>query len=125
MAANADVFPYTDEQVARVTHAANSALQNIQGDPMPSTTWDAERNEVRSAKIAGVAAVRREGKFPRDLHAMWMDHMAGLGWVYGPEKDLERKTHPCMVPYQDLPVSQRHKDIVFWVLTLALSGAFS
>ena len=28
-------------------------------------------------------------------------------------KDAEKKTHPCIVPYSDLPVVQRAKDYLF------------
>ena len=35
------------------------------------------------------------------------------GWVYGKIKDAELKTHPCCVPYEQLPVEQRAKDYIF------------
>lgn len=35
------------------------------------------------------------------------------GWVYGDVKDPELKTHPCLVPYNELPVEQKTKDTLF------------
>jgi len=35
------------------------------------------------------------------------------GWVYGEVKDVEKKTHPCIVPYEQLPVEQQSKDYIF------------
>lgn len=35
------------------------------------------------------------------------------GWKYGPNKDFERKEHPCLVPYNELPEIQQRKDAVF------------
>ena len=35
------------------------------------------------------------------------------GWSWGPVKDPERKQHPCMVPYDQLPQEQRAKDYIF------------
>ena len=32
------------------------------------------------------------------------------GWVYGEVKDGVKKTHPCLVPYNQLSVEQRSKD---------------
>ena len=33
------------------------------------------------------------------------------GWVYAPVRDNELKHHPCLVPYEDLPVEEQQKDI--------------
>lgn len=44
------------------------------------------------------------------------------GWVYGPEKqpDANPPTHPCLVPYADLPPVQRVKDGIFRSVVLAM-----
>jgi len=44
------------------------------------------------------------------------------GWVYGEVKDPERKTHPCMVPYDDLPIEQRAKDTLFGATVRGVLG---
>lgn len=31
----------------------------------------------------------------------------------GPVKDAEKKEHPCIVPYDQLPLDQRMKDYIF------------
>jgi hypothetical protein len=35
------------------------------------------------------------------------------GWKYGETKDPEAKTHPCIVPFEDLPAEQQFKDKLF------------
>lgn len=45
-------------------------------------------------------------------HDNWMNLKQVEGWVYGEVKDPEKKTHPCMVPYAELPEAQRKKDEV-------------
>lgn len=42
------------------------------------------------------------------------------GWVYGDEKDTEKKTHPCLVPYEELPEFQKKKDALFQAIVDAL-----
>jgi hypothetical protein len=32
------------------------------------------------------------------------------GWTYGAERNDEKKTHPCLIPYGDLPESEREYD---------------
>jgi hypothetical protein len=111
---------YSDEQVARVCHEANKAMQYIHGDPAPSLPWDCEPAEVRQSAIEGVRHVRC-GTTPRDLHESWCAFKRERGWAYGPEKDPEAKTHPCMVPYDDLPQEQKDKDQLFLLIVTALT----
>jgi hypothetical protein len=35
------------------------------------------------------------------------------GWKYGEIKDVEKKEHPCMVPYEELDLNQKAKDSLF------------
>ena len=44
-------------------------------------------------------------------HVRWMDDKIAHGWVYAPVRDDENKHHPCLVPYEDLPVEEQNKDI--------------
>ena len=53
------------------------------------------------------------GNGPRESHAGWLAEKVATGWVYGPVKDPAAKTHPCMVPYDDLPPEQRAKDSIY------------
>ena len=43
-------------------------------------------------------------------HDNWCKYKRAAGWVYGGKKDPEKKTHPCLVPYSDLPAAQWKKD---------------
>jgi hypothetical protein len=39
-----------------------------------------------------------------------MDEKIADGWRYGAKKSAEEKTHPLLVPYSELPVSEKLKD---------------
>lgn len=54
-------------------------------------------------------------KFPsaEAAHDSWWREYERMGWKYGPERDTEAKTHPDMVPFDDLPKSERDKDEIF------------
>jgi hypothetical protein len=43
------------------------------------------------------------------------------GWRYGEVKDAVAKTHPCMVPFEQLPVEQQAKDRLLLAIVKALS----
>lgn len=115
---------YTDEEIARVIHAANAELQRIQGDPVPSLPWDSETGELRQGVIANVAWCRG-GCTTASIHDRWLADKRAHGWTYGPDKDPERKTHPCMVPYDQLPDYQRDKNRLFIALVRALDHDMS
>lgn len=46
----------------------------------------------------------------KNAHDVWAVQRLKDGWVYGPERDDERKTHPCLVAYEDLPESEKVYD---------------
>lgn len=54
-------------------------------------------------------------------HDSWMRQKVADGWVFGEVKDPEAKTHPCMVPFDELPRDQQFKDRLF--RTIAHSAA--
>lgn len=44
------------------------------------------------------------------VHDVWMQGRAAAGWTYGPRRDDEQLTHPCMVPYDELPEEEKEFD---------------
>lgn len=44
----------------------------------------------------------------RNVHEVWSANRRADGWSYGPVRNDEKKQHPCMVPYDELP--EREKD---------------
>ena len=43
-----------------------------------------------------------------NVHENWALGRIRDGWVYGPERDDEKRHHPCIVPYEEL--SEEEKD---------------
>ena len=53
---------------------------------------------------------------PEELHGGWVQAYIDMGWTYGPERCTENKTHPDMVPYNQLGQLEQDKDSVFVAL---------
>lgn len=53
---------------------------------------------------------------PAELHGGWVQAYIDMGWTYGPERCQEKKTHPDMVPYDQLGQLEQDKDAVFVAL---------
>lgn len=46
----------------------------------------------------------------RHIHDLWAQQRLKDGWKYGPQRDDARKEHPCLVPYEQLPESEKVYD---------------
>lgn len=113
------------EAAAHVAHEANRQYCLRLGDDS-HLPWDiAPQWQKESARDGVRNFLRNEGLSPRDSHKSWLDHKRRDGWAYGPVKDPSKKQHPCMVPYEDLPVEQRVKDAVFLDAVKSVVGVFA
>lgn len=106
------------DHIARVCHEANRAYCQSIGDHSQVSWDDAPQWQKDSAEYGVAKAI--QGATPEELHESWTAQKVADGWVYGEVKDAEAKTHPCMVPYADLPEAQRRKDGLFGAIVNAL-----
>ena len=51
---------------------------------------------------------------------MWATGRISQGWSYGEQRDDVMKTHPCLVPYEDLPNIEKEYDRMISQQTLKL-----
>ena len=110
------------EDIARVTHEANRAYQIATLDPAVSPHWEDAPLWQQDSAVEGVRKAL-EGESPEQLHASWCAFKVADGWTYGPVKDAALKTHPCLVPYADLPREQKLKDDLFVAIVDVLKDA--
>lgn len=104
---------YTFEDVARVAHQTNKAYCELLGDKSQVDWEDAPKWQQASA-ILGAEFHHQFPDVGDDAsHNSWMEEKEREGWVYGPIKDPEKKEHPCMVPFEQLPLEQQLKDALF------------
>lgn len=107
------------ERIARVAHEVNRAYCASLGD-LSQPAWENAPAWQRSSAMDGVRFIlANPGATPADSHDNWLREKERTGWTWGPEKDPEAKQHPCMVPYDQLPLEQRTKDYLFRAAVLA------
>jgi len=46
----------------------------------------------------------------RNAHEQWAKQRMADGWRYGPKRDDDRKEHPMLRPYDELPESEKAYD---------------
>ena len=99
--------------IAKVCHNVNKAYCESIGDNSQPAWEDAPDWQKQSA-IKGVEFHQSNpNSKPSDSHNSWLAEKVANGWVYGPVKDADKKEHPCMVPYEELPKEQQTKDALF------------
>ncbi|MFL5245321.1 MAG: RyR domain-containing protein [Gemmataceae bacterium] len=46
----------------------------------------------------------------KNTHEVWARQRSDEGWKWGPARDDKKKEHPCLVPYEQLPESEKEYD---------------
>jgi RyR domain len=46
----------------------------------------------------------------KNTHENWAVERKKEGWKYGHKRDDRKKEHPCLVPYENLPESEKEHD---------------
>ena len=107
------------EAIARVAHEVNRAYCASLGD-LSQPAWEDAPEWQRSSARMGVD-LHTMGDFgPEASHNSWLKQKLDEGWKFGPVKDPEKKEHPCIVPFADLPREQQAKDFIFMAVVHAL-----
>jgi hypothetical protein len=109
------------ETVAIVCHVANRAWCAMHGDLSQPNWLDAPQWQRDSAMDGVVHALTFPDAKPEDSHNNWLMNKKAEGWVYGPTKNTDAKTHPCIVPFDELPEWQQKKDALFLAIVRALA----
>lgn len=108
--------------IAKACHQANKAWCEVNGDNSQKD-WEEAEQWQRDSAIMGVNFRLENPTAGQDAqHNAWSKDKLADGWVYGEEKDAEAKTHPCLVPFNELPEFQQKKDALFCAVVDSLIG---
>lgn len=69
--------------------------------PLPNDTSDVQLNGELEAFCE---------QFAGNVHDVWTAGRIKVGWTYGAVRDDEKKQTPCLVPYSELPESEKSYD---------------
>jgi len=101
------------EKIAKVAHLTNKAWCEVNGD-FSQPSWEDAPEWQRSSIINGVKFhIENPDASPSASHDAWLKEKRENGWAWGPEKDPDKKLHPCFTEYENLPTNQKVKDYLF------------
>ena len=71
--------------------------------PQPIDTSDVELPKALEALVEQMS---------KNVHDVWAETRIKQGWTYGLERNDELKTHPCLIPYEELP--ENYQGMIIW-----------
>jgi hypothetical protein len=108
------------ETAAIAAHEANKAYCEA-CDDFSIPPWKEAPDSQKKSILMGVESIASNPSItPSQQHEGWLKLKNEEGWVYGETKDVVRKIHPCMLPYDQLPYQQRIKDTIFGTIVRAV-----
>lgn len=102
-------------RIAQIAHEVNRAWCEYIGDTSQPSWADAPDWQRQNA-VNGVTFHKNSLEAGDSAsHDNWMAEKVAAGWVYGDVKnpDASPPTHPCIVPFDQLPRDQQFKDRLF------------
>jgi ryanodine receptor 2 len=76
---------------------------------MTNKTYDPRPLDLSAIELPANLAPLAEA-IAENVHDIWARGRMDAGWTYGPQRDDTRKTNPCLVPYSELPDSEKAYD---------------
>ncbi len=109
------------EKIARTAHDAIRGWRLANGqDGIPE--WaDAPEWMISATKESVIAVLRDPHMAASTQHEQWMAAKIRDGWTYGAVKDPDARTHPLLIPFDQLPEVERMKDTLMNAIVVALA----
>jgi hypothetical protein len=108
----------TASDLGRLQHALRREIALMFGDGSVPPPWEGAPEWMRASSARGaLALLTRPDITAEDEHDRWMAEKAADGWAYGPVRDDEKKLHPSIRPFSELPPGEQLKDITQVALT--------
>ena len=109
-------------KIAKACYEVNKAYCEAIGDNSQPTWKDAQDWQKKSVFNGVEYYYNNPDVKPYDSHNSWLKEKEEDGWKYGHIKDAEKKEHPCLVPYDELPQEQKIKDHLFIAVVRVMLG---
>jgi hypothetical protein len=86
------------QQASRIHHLLKAVDYRIS----PLQDWDADKRTFTETEIEKMACLE---------HNLWRQAKEADGWIYAEQRDDNKRTHPDLVPWDDLPEGEREKNL--------------
>lgn len=104
------------EACARAAHEVNRQFCSAMGD-YTHGQWESLTEDLKQIARSSVIAIVSTDATNKQLHDAWVGSKRAQGWNFGSVKNADRKEHPCLVAWDELPFEQQVKDDL-WISTV-------
>ena len=101
-----------DKFIAAIRHIGWVYYQIASGQPYNEI---ANEDQLKSLLDGIKYADEHPDMTPEQNHENWMKMKISQGWEYGSIKDFDLKTHPDLVPFDELPDIEKRKDTADYI----------
>lgn len=112
----------TKEDIARVAYNVNRVYCASLGDQSFGPWEEAPEWQKNTNRLGVDFHIANPDATAAASHNSWLAVKESEGWKFGYKKDPENKRHPCMVPFDELPLNQQAKDYLFKAVVDSLRG---
>jgi ryanodine receptor 2 len=60
--------------------------------------------------VLGQDIIELSEALAENTHEVWSKNRINDGWTYGERRDDEKRQHPCLIPYDELPEEEKEYD---------------
>lgn len=112
--------------IAKTCYEVERAFMAGLGDHL-RPEWHSAPERTRMFTMIGVGLILTERGSGREvtvesLHEKWCESKKSDGWSYGPKLDPYLHTHPYLVPFAELPIREKTKQVLFLTTVLGLEA---
>lgn len=112
------------EDLAKICHQANKYYCESIGD-WTQVAWGEAPEWQKDSAMTGVSLHYDHPEIGAEAgHESWMKEKIAEGWTFGKVKSFADKTHPCILPFDQLPPQQQAKDHLFKAIVNAVTPFF-
>lgn len=113
-----DISYYNEKKVkeiARLIYEATRLEADWSRRSVVPEKWEERDKKFRDQFINIIIKYSSLEKLPTptEAHQSWMSDYFKMGWKYGEKRDVVKKTHPDLLPFDELPRDERDKDAIF------------
>ena len=111
------------EKLAEYIYEATRVEAEWSKRPIVPELWENRDDKFRKQFVDIIAKYMSMDKLPTpaEAHESWNQSYYKMGWKYGEVRDVEAKTHPDLLPFDELSQPERDKDAIFlafvWLAT--------
>jgi len=112
------------EVVTKLIYEAARKEAEWSGRSIVPEAWEDRDEKFRKQMVDVVQKYIKSNKIPtpEEAHNSWVKAYLDMGWKYGKVRDTKKKTHPDLLPFDQLPKDERDKDAIFLSLVWLASG---